>query len=77
MINFDHLSQVEETYFQHLRFALWAGAVLIVLGVVSIIHAVFPFMFDRIPDKIFRYFLEKSNERVSRVNKILKDKGLE
>lgn len=77
IINFKHLDQVEETYFQHLRFALWAGAVMIFLGFVSIVHAVFPFLFDRVPDKIFRYFLQKSNQRITRVNSILKEKGIE
>lgn len=77
MLNFSHLSQVNETYLEHLKFGLWAGIVLFILGIISIIHAVFPFLFDRIPDKIFRYFLKQSNERITRVNKILKDKGLE
>lgn len=77
IVNFRHLSQVEETYLQHLRFALWAGTVLIVLGVVSIVHAVFPFLLDRVPDRIFKYFLRKSNQRVTRVDSLLKEKGIE
>lgn len=77
IINFRHLSQVEESYFQHLKFALWAGSVLVFLGIVSIFHAVFPFLFDRVPDRIFKYFLKKSNKRVTRVESILKNKGLE
>lgn len=77
MINFQHLVQVEETYFEHLRFASWASAVLFILSVVSIIHAIFPFLFDRVPDKIFRYFIVQSEERVTRVNKKLKQKGIE
>ena len=74
MINFNHLDQVEETYFQHLKFALWAGFILTLLGIVSIIHAIFPFLFSRIPDKIFRYFLRNSQARIDRVNKILREK---
>ena len=77
MFNLSHLSQVEETYLQHLKFALWAGSVLIFLGIISIIHAIFPFLFDRLPDRIFKYFLKKSNERVTRVDNILKSKGIE
>jgi len=77
MINFKHLTQVEETYFQHLKFALWAGVVLSALGVVSIVHAIFPFFLSRLPDNIFRYFLKNSQQRIDRVNKILKDKNIE
>lgn len=75
--NFHHLSQVEETYFEHFRFAIWAGLVMILLGVVSIIHAIFPFLFSRLPDKIYRYFQTKSKERITRVNNILKSKNIE
>lgn len=77
MINFSHLTDVEETYFQHLRFAAWAGCVLVIIGIVSIIHAVFPFMFSRTPDKLFNYFLEASQDRRTRVSTVLKDKGVE
>jgi hypothetical protein len=77
MINFHHLDQVEESYLEHFRFALWAGAVFIVLGITSIIHAVLPFLFSRTPDRIYRYFQKKSQERLNRVNSVLKDKNLE
>jgi len=77
MINFKHLSQVEETYFEHFKFALWAGLTLILLGIVSIIHAAFPFLLSRVPDKIFRYFLKNSQHRIDKVNKILKEKNIE
>ena len=77
MINFKHLQQVEETYFQHFKFAFWAGSVLIMLGVISLAHAIFPFVFARLPDKIYKYFVEGSKERISRVNKTLRDKDLE
>ncbi len=76
-INFRHLEQVEETYWQHFRFAFWAGCVLFVLSITSLIHAIFPFMFSRVPDKIYRYFQKESERRVLRVNSILKRKGLE
>lgn len=77
MINFKHLSQVEESYFDHFRFAAWAGLVFLVLGTVSLIHAVFPWVFARTPDRIYRYFQTKSAERISRVNRTLKQKNLE
>lgn len=76
-INFKHLEQVEETYWQHFKFAFWAGCVLFVLSIFSLVHAVFPFMFSRVPDKIYKYFQKESAKRVDRVNTILKTKGLE
>jgi len=77
MINFKHLSEVEESYIAHLKFALWAGSVLTVLGIVSIIHGLMPFLFSRLPDRIYRYFLARSAERINRVNTLLKEKNLE
>lgn len=77
MINFHHLTQVEESYYEHFKFALWAGSVFILLGITSIIHAFFPFLFSRTPDKIYKYFVAKSQQRINRVNKILKDKKIE
>jgi len=76
-MNPKHLSQVEETYFEHFKFAMWAGLVMLLLGIVSIIHAIFPFLFSRTPDKIFKYFQEKSNDRITRVNETLKRKNIE
>ena len=76
-INLKHLKQVEESYFTHFKFAFWAGCVLFVLSITSLIHAIFPFMFARIPDKIYRYFQNESEKRVSRVNAVLRRKGLE
>jgi hypothetical protein len=77
MINFKHLAQVEESYIAHCKFGLWAGIVLIVLGIVSIIHAIFPFLFVRKPDKIYKYFVAKSQARITQVDQILKSKNLE
>lgn len=77
MLNFKHLSQVEETYLQHFKFAVWAGVVLLLLGIVSIIHAIFPFFLSRVPDKIFRYFLKNSQARIDRVSRILQEKHIE
>ena len=77
IVNFNHLSQVEETYFQHLKFGVWAGIVLIALGIISLIHAIFPFFLSRWPDRIYRYFVNESSPRIDRVNRILKEKNIE
>ena len=72
-----HLSQVEESYLAHLKFGIWAGMVLGALAMLSIIHAILPFVFPRVPDKIYNYFIQTASPRLSRINKILKDKNLE
>ena len=42
-----HLDAVGETYFQHLRHALGFSRVMLVGSVVCLIHALFPFLFER------------------------------
>lgn len=73
----DHLRQVEESYMTHCRFGIWAGLVLGLLAIISLIHAIFPFLFPRVPDKIYRYFVTHSATRLERVSQILRDKNLE
>jgi len=77
MINFNHLKNVEESYFAHLYFAIWAGILLTSIGLVSIIHGIFPFLFSRTPDKMFKYFLTHSEKRRTKVDKVLRNKNLE
>ena len=77
IFNYLHLQQVEESYWEHFKFSIWAAMVLGLLSIVSIIHGVFPFLFPRIPDKIYRYFVNASSERMKRVNSLLKKKKLE
>jgi hypothetical protein len=77
LFNSKHLEQVEESYAQHLKFGIWAGFFLIYLGTISLIHAIFPFLLARYPDRLYRMFNKKSSERITRVNKILKNKNLE
>jgi hypothetical protein len=77
IFNFSHLLQVEETYVQHLKFGVWAGIVLIALGIISLLHAIFPFFLSRWPDRIYKYFVNESSQRIDRVNRILKEKNIE
>lgn len=77
LLNFKHLSQVEETYWQHLRFAGWAGFYLVYLGIVSIVHGIVPWLCARYPDQLFRDFLIKSQSRMNQVNDTLQKKNLE
>jgi len=47
----NHLSKSKVTYFEHLRWAVLAGLRLIYSGVASIIHGIFPSLFDGVAPK--------------------------
>jgi hypothetical protein len=40
-----HPNEVNETYFEHARFAFCCGCKLLLLGMVALTHAFFPFLF--------------------------------
>jgi len=76
IFNFKHLSEVEESYFAHLRYNLWVGGMVLLLAVVSFIHAILPFMFSRWPFAIRKYMMEKSLHRDRQISRALRKKGL-
>lgn len=43
----DHLDTVGETYTQHMGFALYIGGTLILAGVLAILHALCPAIFQK------------------------------
>lgn len=74
IINFSHLSEVGETYFEHLVFNLWITCSVTVLALVSLIHAVFPFLLSRWPHAISKYIFKKSLSRTMTVGRQIRDK---
>ena len=44
MIDFSHLSKIEESYFVHLAFAVRLAIGFVFLACISIIHGLFPFI---------------------------------
>jgi hypothetical protein len=76
LINFNHLSEVEEGYFAHLRYNLWVSGMVLILAVVSFVHAFFPFMFPRWPARIRNHMMRKSLTRDKQISKALRRKGL-
>jgi hypothetical protein len=77
LFNPQHLAQVEESYFAHFKFSVLAGIQLVALGLLSLVHGVFPFLFSRYPDQLFEYFLRWSQQRRDRVDRVLAEKNLE
>ena len=41
----DHPKSNDMTYFEHMRFALSLSVGFLIIGVLSIVHAIFPFLF--------------------------------
>jgi hypothetical protein len=74
LINFKHLKEVNETYYEHLVFNLWITASVTVLALVSLIHAFFPFLMSRWPHAISKYIFKKSLSRTMTVGRELRNK---
>lgn len=43
----EHPHSIGETYFQHLKFAFIFGGNMVIGGLACIIHAIFPFLFQK------------------------------
>ena len=43
----EHPSSVDETYFEHMRFAAWFAARLLMAGGAALIHAIVPCLFEK------------------------------
>lgn len=58
-----HPHSINETYFQHFKFAFAFGANLLLGGLTCIIHAIFPFLFQKtgsnILFKMTHHFVER------------------
>ena len=42
-----HPASVDETYFEHMRFAGWFAGTLLLAAGAAIVHAVLPFLFEK------------------------------
>lgn len=62
----NHLGQTGQTYFQHLKWAMYAGALLLWAGLASVIHAVFPFVFSEISERITHDLSQRAKLRKSK-----------
>jgi len=43
----EHPQSVEETYLEHMRFAAWFAARLLMAGGAALVHAVIPCLFEK------------------------------
>jgi hypothetical protein len=59
-----HLKSVNETYFQHLREALSYAVILFIATFACFIHAIFPFLFEKVASNMMLKIQERLNKRV-------------
>ena len=50
----NHLKEAGKGYFSHAKFALYYGILMILAGITSIIHGIFPIFFPSFADNIAR-----------------------
>ena len=69
MLNFfiRHPHSMGETYFQHLKFAMAFGMYMIIGGVACIIHAIFPFLFQKTGSN---YLLKMVHDFIDRLSQM-------
>jgi hypothetical protein len=66
-----HPHSIGETYFQHMKFAFLFGAKMAVGGCASIIHAIFPFVFQTTGSnmlmKLAQFYIERKTDHKENV----------
>jgi hypothetical protein len=62
MYQHNHIKKSKKTYLGHTGFAFYAGIILIVTGIISIIHSVIPNLFPFYPERIIAWLLEKNQQ---------------
>ena len=50
----EHPRSVDESYFEHFRFAFGFGGTLLLAGLAATVHAVLPFLFETTASRIVR-----------------------
>lgn len=58
-----HLDEINVTYWQHLKFAFRIGFVMILAGMLTIIHAIFPNFMPSVATDVVRHLHAILNER--------------
>jgi len=61
IIDFQHLKKVNKSYFSHGMRAIRVSLTMIVVGIIGIIHAVFPFIFLKTVSNTIKSLSEELN----------------
>ena len=60
----EHPHSINESYFQHLKFALIFGLKMIIGGIACVLHAIFPFIFEKTGSNILMEMAQDFVERM-------------
>ena len=68
-INFNHLKEVNSSYFNHLCMAIYYSTLVLLAAITGLVHAIFPFLFPFLPyilakkatDGTEKYFMSKNS----------------
>ena len=58
-----HPRSVDETYFEHMRFAAWFAGKLFAAGGAALVHALFPCCFEKTASGIVAELYERTHNR--------------
>jgi len=61
----EHPASVDETYFEHARFASGFSVRLLLAGCAAMVHAVHPFMFEKTASRMIAQMYERTHNRGS------------
>jgi hypothetical protein len=59
----DHPAKVEESYFEHMLFALKFAGLLFVAAGAALVHAVIPCLFEKTASRIIKTLYERTHNR--------------
>jgi hypothetical protein len=71
----NHPQHAGETFWVHFKFAVWAGLRMIVAGIICIIHAFCPFLFEHTASKIIIPLAKELSSRVDTIKDSKKRKN--
>jgi len=58
-----HLKDINSSYFNHMRYALWFSLLQLIAFFMGVIHAIFPWWFAVTPYKLSKYIVDESEKQ--------------
>lgn len=62
----DHPRSVDESYIQHMAFALRFASRLFVAAVAALVHALFPFLFEKTASRMIGEMYAQTRNRIAK-----------
>ena len=61
----EHPASVDESYFEHFRFAMWFAGWLALAAGAALVHAILPFMFEKTASQIIARLYHRTQNRAA------------